>query len=419
MGEYFDIADQLKIYNEMLAPGIISLVKSKSKLADRFKKAFDTIDAHGKYARQRMTMAGSAAFGAKSSKDYPTGQESTPAEALIRVKRMEMFSMAFEGLTMELAERGGLPVDPQEYEQEELFKGMADDLARQLISDGSGIIATANGLGSTTKTLTLDHTLYAKPASMFFIPGRVLDGYLTASQEINSDAIDTVDSDTQLTLKTNASWTDNCSIYSEDAYSATEAVGYGEAMGLAGIIRETDPPAPNASAGLQGLTVALNALWKAKLYGNSGTDRPFDENLLITALQESEKRGKVTVLLITEAIFRVWKQYLDQYRGGGSGSPQAMWGGWVGLPFYYDGRVIPMVQDFFVPDGEIMGIAEDEFTWHLTNKNWITWEKVGGNILQKVAGKNAYVSEGHIFGNLGVRNRRPHFRIQDIDESGV
>ena len=413
------IADQLVIYNEILAPGVMSLIQSQSKLLDRFKKSWDTIDHHGKYARQRIAMSGSQAFGAKSNATYPTGQESSSTEALIRVKRWEMLSMAFDGLSLELAEKGGAPVDPQDFEQEELFKGLADDMSRQLMGDGSGIIAFSTG-GGTTATLPIDHPLYASPGTLFFNVGRVLDSHAitTHTQEINSTAVLTVDSGSQLTLAASQTFTDNTEIHSEDSYAATEAVGTGEIMGVTGIVRETDPPYPNASAGLQGILVSSYPLWKAKLYANGGTDRAFDQNLITKALQERERYGKITVLLCTEAITRIWNKYLETYKTMGA-TPKAMWGGWVAAPFYYNGREIPLVSDLYVPDGEIMGLADDEFTIHLVNKSWITWEKVGGEILQKVAGQNSYVSEGHIFGNLGVRNRRPHFRIQDIDETGV
>ena len=215
-------------------------------------------------------------------------------------------------------------------------------------------------------------------------------------------------------------WADDDAVYSEDAYSATEAVGKGEIMGILGIVRDTDPPLPNASAGLQGLPVATYGDWKAKVWANGGVARPFDEDLAVKALLYHERYGtKITVMLITQGIFRLWKQHLEQFKIFGGGS-KVMWGGWDALPFYYAGKEIPMVADLFVPDGQIIALAEDEFTLHLTNKNWITWESgygAEGRILQKVASRNAYVAEGHIFGNMGVRSRAGSgFRITDIEE---
>jgi len=420
----FDIETEYKIFNEIVSPGVVSEVRSISKIADKVKKSFDTIDAKGKYASQKMNFGGSQAFGARSNDYYPTPQEVTPAEALLRVKRMEMFSLGFEGLSLELAKSQGSPIDPVAFEQQEMVKGLGDDMSRQLMGDGSGIIAVCDALGSSTATLIVRSDYYTKPASLFFKPKRVIDICTpggNGTKKVNSIAIATIDSDVQLTLATGSqSWADEDAVYSEDAYVAAEAVGKGEIMGILGIVRATDPPYPNVSAGLQGLLVSGYPDWAARVWANGGTPRPFDEDLLVKALLYHERYGtKITVMLITQGIFRLWKQHLEAFKVLGPGK-NTMWGGWDALPFYYAGKEIPMVADLFTPDGQIVALAESEFTLHLTNKNWITWESGyggDGRILQKVAGRNAYVAEGHIFGNLGVRSRAGSgFRITDIEE---
>lgn len=417
----FDIETEYKIFNEIVSPGVVSEVRSISKLADRIKKVFDTIDAKGKYASQKMNFGGSQAYGARSNDYYPTPQEVTPAEALLRVKRMEMFSLGFEGLSLELAKSQGSPIDPVAFEQQEMIKGLGDDMSRQLMGDGSGKIVDCNGLGGGVATLIVDSPYYTKPAPLFFKPKRVIDIYTPGGgQKVNSIAVASIDSDTQITLASAQTWADNDAVYSEDAYIAAEAVGKGEIMGILGIVRDTDPPLPNASAGLQGLLLSAYPEWAAKVWANGGVARPFDEDLFVKALLYHERYGtKITVMLITQGIFRLWKQHLESFKilGPGKGT---MWGGWDALPFYYAGKEIPMVADLFIPDGNVVALAESEFTLHLTNKNWITWESGyggDGRILQKVAGRNAYVAEGHIFGNLGVRSRAGSgFRITDIEE---
>jgi hypothetical protein len=417
----FDIETEYKIFNEIVSPGVVSEVRSISKLADRIKKVFDTIDAKGKYASQKMNFGGSQAYGARSNDYYPTPQEVTPAEALLRVKRMEMFSLGFEGLSLELAKSQGSPIDPVAFEQQEMIKGLGDDMSRQLMGDGSGKIVDCNGLGSGTPTLVVDSPYYTKPAPLFFKPKRVIDIWTPGgSIKVTAKSIVSIDSDTQVTLSANGTWADDDAVYAESAYTAAEAVGKGEIMGILGIVRDTNPPAPNASAGLQGLSVANYAEWAAKVWANGGVARAFDEDLLVKALLYHERYGtKITVMLITQGIFRLWKQHLEAFKVLGPGK-NTMWGGWDALPFYYAGKEIPMVADLFSPDGNIVALAESEFTLHLTNKSWITWESGyggDGRILQKVAGRNAYVAEGHIFGNLGVRSRAGSgFRITDIEE---
>jgi len=94
-----------------------------------------------------------------------------------------------------------------------------------------------------------------------------------------------------------------------------------------------------------------------------------------------------------------------------------MWGGWSGLPFYYDGREIPVVSERFVPDGNALLLSNENLTMHVLNPSLITWEKGdASNILQKVANKNEYVAEGHFFGNLGTGLRPGFGRIEDLQE---
>jgi hypothetical protein len=331
-----------------------------------------------------------------------------------------MFSLGFEGLSLELAKNQGSPIDPVAFEQQEMFKGLGDDMSRQLMGDGSGKIVDCNGAGTATTTVVVDSAYYTKPAPLFFKPKRVIDIYTPGgAQKVDSKYVVSVDSDTQITISAAGTWANDDAVYSEDAYYATEAVGKGEIMGILGIVRDTDPPLPNASAGLQGLLVGTYPDWKAKVWGNGGVARPFEEDLLVKALLYHERFGtKITVMLITQGIFRLWKQHLESFKV--ISDKKMLWGGWDALPFYYAGKEIPMVADLFVPDGQIIALAEDEFTLHLTNKNWITWESgygADGRILQKVASRNAYVAEGHIFGNLGVRSRAGSgFRVTDIEE---
>ena len=154
--------------------------------------------------------------------------------------------------------------------------------------------------------------------------------------------------------------------------------------------------------------------WKAVVKSNGGVKRPLSEDLIISAIDDIEL-GKITVMLLTQKLRRVWLAYLRNFK---SFNDKVMWGGWVGIPFYYDGKDIPMVVDKFIPDGHILGLDETSLTLHVTQKGAeVTWEKQrDGAILQKVAGKNEFVSEGHIFLNLGVSVRKAFFKINDLEE---
>jgi hypothetical protein len=409
----FDIVTEAKLFNEYITPGVIAQLQAQSKLWDRIKKS-DKLELDGKVAKQKVRIANSQSARASNSSTYPTAAETTPEETLVYLKRAMMLSMQFDGFALESASKKGTQMDPESFEKEGLIETVVDDLSRQLMLDGSGHLCQANGLGSSSTTLTVNSPYYAN-ATKFLKPGRVIDSYLSTSIEINSDKIVTVDSTTQVTLTTNASWTDDSWILNEDVYgTASEVAGKGEMMGLLGIVSASDPPTPNNTLGLQGLLVASYPDWKAISKTNGGVNRPLTEDLITSAIDDTEL-GEISVMLITQKLRRKWAELLREYKLTDS---RTMWGGWSGMPFLYDGREIPMVVDKFVPDNMILGIDESKLTLYVTKKNAeITWEQGrDGSILQKVALKNEYVAEGHIFANLGTSVRKCHFLLDDLTE---
>lgn len=410
----FDVATQAKLFNEYITPGVSEEIKARSKLFERMKKS-DKIELGGLYAKIKMMVAASQSSRASSSSSYPTAGQSTPNYGLVYLKRAQMFQLQFDGMALELAEKKGTPIDPMVFEQRGIMMTLADDMSRQLFLDGSGHLCQANGAGAPSATLLVDSPFYGN-ATKFLKASRLIDSYLAAVQEINSATVQTVDSDTQVTLAAATNWTDDSWIFNEDTFTTTEAAGKGESMGLDGIVRNTDPPYPNAASGLQGLTVAAEPEWKAHVFDNGGVKRPLVEDLLIAACDAANEFGSVNVLLTTMKLRRVWHALLASYKAIPT---KQLWGGiWDAEPFYYDGKTIPMVADRFCPDGRIYGLTEDDLTLFVTGKGTeITWEKgVAGEYLQKVVGKNEYVSEGHIFLNLGCHVRKSHFVIKDLDE---
>lgn len=409
----FDISTEAKLFNEYITPGVVAQICAQSKLWDRIKKS-DKLELGGKVAKQKVRIGNSQSARAANNSTYPTAGQSTPEETLIYLKRAMMLSMQFDGFALESAGNKGAGMDPEAFEKEGLFETVADDLSRQVMMDGTGHLCRANGAGSPGTTLTVDHPYFAD-ATKFLEVGKKIDAYPDSSStiSINSATIATVPSTTTCTIGS-STWADNDWILNEDVVAHSEAAGTGEMMGLLGIVSASDPPYPNASLGLQGLLVASYPDWKAISSSNSGGKRALTEDLLASVIDQVQL-GSTTVMLITQKLRRVWATLLRDYKLTDS---KTMWGGWAGMPYYYDGKEIPMVVDKFVPDGTIIGIDESKFTLYVTKKNAeITWEKGrDGSILQKVANKNEYVAEGHIFANLGVSVRKCNFILSDLSE---
>ena len=417
---YLNITDQEKLFNEFISKGVTNLIRSKSKVFDQVRKDWSKIDVEGLYAKQKLMLAGSESTGAASTNDYPTPQQSTPGNTIVYIKRAQMFSMGFDGFALEAAARKGAEMPPLDFEREGLFIRMADDLSRQLIMDGSGRLAKAGaGSGSTTMTITKDY--FAK-ATKFLKATRYVDIYEDGDPAAleGEEQVASVDSNTQITLEVLESWTSGSYLFNKNVYvDGPEAAGEGEMMGLLGIITDADPPRP-CDAGLQGLPVATNAAWKAQVFdnplGTGGTDRDIEEDLFIQVLDETEPYGVCNVILASPGVYRSYYDLLISYKT--LPNQKKLWGGWTGLVFIYNGREIPVVSDNFVPDGYAFFISDKNLILHVMTPNMIQWERGlgGAGILKQVAGKHAYVAEGHMYMNLATGLRPAFGVLRDIAE---
>jgi len=409
---YFNMSneDQVKLFNEFISKGVINQIRPKSKILANAKKDWKHIDVSGLYAKQKLMLAGSESTGASSTDEYPTPQAGKAGETIVYIKRAQMFSMRFDGFTLEAALRKGAEMPPLDFEKDGLFIRMGDDLSRQLIGDGSGRIAKA-GAGTGTDTVTITAEKYAK-ATKFMKASRYVDIYTDADPGVAESVVaqvKSVDSNTQITLEATETWTSGSWIFNHNVWFAgmNEAAGKGEMMGLLGIISNADPPLPN-DAGLQGLAVASNPAWKAHIFdnplGSGGTDRDIEEDLFIQVLDEVEAYATTDVILVSPGVYRQYFALLKSYVN--LPNQKKLWGGFSGLVFIYNGREIPVVSDKFVPDGYAFFISDKNLILHVMTPNMISWEQgiSGAGILKQVTGRHAYVAEGHMYMNLLPHN---------------
>ncbi|MCK4784540.1 MAG: hypothetical protein KAV87_12380 [Desulfobacteraceae bacterium] len=412
---FFNITEQVELFNEFISPGVVAQIKSVSKMFDQTRKEWRYVEPEGKYAKQVLMMKGAQSHGARSDASYPAAQQSTPEKTLVYIKRAQMFSMGFDGMALEAAKGRGAAMKPVDFEQEGLFIGVSDDMSRQLILDGSGRLAQVL-TGGNLQTHDLKSPYFAE-SNIFLRDDRKLESYDATNGKGNDAVIESVVNSTEIKLTEAVDLTANDYLFNEKAHADSELNGLGEMMGLCGIISDANPPYPNAALGLQGLKVADYPAWKSWVFDNGGVDRDLTEDLFIQVLNRVERHAKVDVILVSEGVYRSWFALLTSYKT--FSNQKTMWGGWTGLPFYYHGREIPVVSDYFVPDGWAFFISNSNLILHVLTPNIVTWETGAagaGGILQKVPRMNQFVAEGHIFANLGTGLRRGFGLLKDIQE---
>ena len=428
--EFLNISDQDELFNEYVSPTVERQLRKNSKMWDKIQKSWEHVDREGLYSKQKVALEAPQSTGASSSDAYPEAQAVDVNRVLVYIKRAQMFTLGFSGFALEAARREGATIPPIQFEQEGLFLTMADDLSRQLMMDGSGRLCKLVTCGADPTTVVSNS--YFAEATKFLKKNRKLEVHTladaigagkAASSYDGSIYVSSVTNNTTFELSANCSTSGDVDDYyfNYKAYALTEGAGLGEMMGLMGIISDADPPQPNSAVGLQGLDVASYPAWKAYVdrnpVGVGGTPRALTEDLLIKTLDVVSDFADTNVILVTRGVRRAYYALIKDFVT--LPNAKALWGGWEGLKFIYDGKVIPIVSDKFVPDGNALFISEKDLVLHVMTPNILTWEKgfgSGGGILQKVAGYNRYIAEGHIFANLGTYRRNAFARIQDIQE---
>jgi len=418
--EYLNIDDQEKLFSEFISPGVVAELAEKSKMFANVQKDWKKVDTSGKYAKQTVMVETAQSVGASSTDDYPESRQSTPEETQVFMKRITMGSIGFSNFALMAARKtggkGGAVMAPIEFEKKGVFITAADDISRQLLGDGSGRLCRVNGAVGVSTTVVVDNAKFAK-ATKFLKAGRILDDDVgDGTTQHDAGEIDSVDSDTQITLKANTSIDDDDYLYNDNIITTdNEKAGVGEAMGLDGIIDDDDPPHPNATNGLQQLAVGSYPVWTSYVVDNGGTPRALDENRWVEILDEISDFGIPKVGLCSTGVRRAWYEYLKSFKS--LPNQKSMWGGFSGLPFFYDGKEIPIVPDKFVRDGAIYFLNTDYLTFHVMAPEVINWEKgTSGGILQKVAGKSRFVAEFYVYGNIGVSIRAAMGKELDIEE---
>lgn len=410
MDIFFNIADQVKLFNEFVSKGVDMLIASMSMLYSNIRKDWEQIEPHGKYAKQRAVVKGAQSHGARSDASYPESQTTTPEETLVYIKRAQMFSMGFDGLSLEAAAKGGAAMKPEDFEQEALFIGISDDLSRQLVMDGAGRLCQVKTGGSLQ-----EHDVkspYFAEATKFIRDDRKLESYDATTGQGNSCQVEQVLSATVIKLTASVDLTADDYLFNEKAHADSEGAGLGEAMGLAGIISDADPPYPNAALGLQGVKVANVPVWKANVFAHGGVKRPVIDDLFYAAIKKAERFGKIDAIIVAEDVYRAYAANQLSYKS--LPNQTELWGGFSGLVFLYKGRRLPVIDDPYIPDGWAFFISSNNLVIHVLNPNVVTWERGVHGILKQVEGYNRYKAEGHIFLNLGVKNRRAFSVVKDL-----
>ena len=199
-----------------------------------------------------------------------------------------------------------------------------------------------------------------------------------------------------------------CSALTGTTPAAADTAYNNELMGLAGIVSDADPP--TYSAGLQGVTVASNAWWKATVLANGGTPRALSALLLQQSFDQLElDSNNVPSMLLSGHLHR--RQYFDLLDDAKRFSGDSLYdldGGWSALSF----NGVPWVVDKDCPTGFMYGIGEEDLEF-FEKGDW-SWMQADGAVLDRVTGYDAYEAVLFWYSELATHNRRNGLLLDDL-----
>jgi hypothetical protein len=377
----------------------------------------------GRIARHAIHTGRSGGIGARrEGVALPTAGRQTHASVPVPVRwetgRIQLTQQLISQATGDAASF----VDAMQSEMDGIRNDAARDVNRQVWGTSNGVIATC-GTTTASTTLQLASTTPASAMRHLYV-NRVIDiGTVASPTTIASARTITAVDLTNKTLTISGAVVTTSAIhfvFNTSSGGATDASGtpddgQSELTGLQTIVDDADT--------LHTLTVASNPIWKAQVYGNSGTNRTLAETMLDYAIMQNQvESGKTIDLLCSntgafisaKSILSAYQRNVDtvEFKGGFRG---IKWStpGVSGI----DGKEVGWYADFDAPASRIFGLNTSEgLVCHQVDEGW-KWMDSDGSILSRVADQLAYEATLFTSMELACVQRNAHFVIEDITEA--
>jgi hypothetical protein len=262
------------------------------------------------------------------------------------------------------------------------------DINRQWFGDGTGQLCLANGTGANVTTLTVD-----SPGTRYLCPGMQIEIGTSGATTIS-----TVDSATQVTLLTAATWANNDKV---------TKLNDDEMMGLKGLVDDGDYVAT-----CQAIVRSSNAWAKSQVEDTAAT---LTEAHMIDLYLKCLEYGKPSVVFAGPHGFSKYGQLLTSMKRTAD-LKEVLSGGWKGLEFM--GGDAGVMLDYDVPE-----VASSEFMLFMVDFDTFTIAEMtepfkfmeaeaGGGILRR-SSSNRTVWEATLkyYANLVCKNFQANGRL--------
>lgn len=394
------------ILKEVYEDGINDQLQSDVIGLKRIEKTAEgvTHEVGGKYVRFPIRVKRNHGMGARNENEaLPIPRTQGYADAQVKLKNL-YGAMELTGQTFELAEKNFQAfASVLDQEVNGLKEGLRKDTARQFYGTPKGVIATANGAGSTTTFVCTNEQAQYMEIGMFIDIFTSADAVRVADVEVTNVVRGA--SNTTITFTPAAGGATASGDYITRDNSRDK-----EVTGLDSIVQ--------SSGTLYNINPATVPLWVSNVNSNGGTPRALSEGLMISMVDTIRIAGGgvPSVIFTSLGVRRAYFNLLVQQRR--TTNTQEFTGGFKGLAFVTDGGEIPVVADVDCRANTMIFLNEKEIKlyeagdWSFMDRDGSKWQRV----ITSAGSFDAYAATMYKYCEMGTHRRNAHGRINDITE---
>lgn len=289
-------------------------------------------------------------------------------------------SAAFD-ITEQLLETTGVVRDPFSLSMEQSANSMANDINRQVYSDGTAVISTTNAtVSSPSNTLVMAASTNGDIDFAQYIP-------VNSIIQIGTNAPVTVTAITGVNTVTfdgpGQTWSSGANVYNCDASGlvAPEFVGLNAIIGT------------GAYAGL------TNTVWQGNVTTSVGSFATNGNSALNKAFFKANRTGDVKILVMNQTVFNAYGNSLTSKQQFQYQDP--LYGGWATLQ--YMGGNATVILDYDCPDDRIYLLSPADLYYSpLKEMNWLPGER---GVLRGIPGTLNYEAIASMMGSIWAIRR--------------
>lgn len=343
-------------------------------------------------ASARIGLSGGFGYGAEGA--------ATPASGAVRMERFETRSkdmyvnICISQKAVELGTDSGAMANALKTEIDGAYETAKWNVGRSLYGNGTGVLTSTQAVNKVADTLELDDLKNVKA-------GLIVDVY---EGNALKDTVRIIDIDRAAKTAHVKSIKNTGAFTSAAAGFITVQNSYNrEITGLGAIFDEK-------VTSIYGVEKASNP-FIVPIAESAGNDINDSVITRVLRLAKNEKNSNVDMLLAGDAAYDAYTTYLRENNIRVESMTHTITGGFNAIKFAFGNKEIDIVNESFIPDGDMWGVETGKLEFH--QKDWKYAQLQGGGIFNLMENQSVYRALLTNYGELICTNPGGCVRIKD------